>query len=259
MDNSTSAPAAATRIRRFLPYWAVLRADLRQTLRSWVYLVWVFVSVLGAAGYLLFRVGVQHEAGMIQPASRLVSDLLRWCVLGGVTLIIALAGGSISAERGTLADSVLSRGISRYQYFFAKWHARLAAVLGTFLVMGLIALAGGYIFLQADLSLRGSLVALTTIIAILAVVTTCSVAVSAIVNSTMLGVTVLWILLYGVGFALILLPTRYPAPDRLLKCLPLTLQGQFDFQMLLRLISCSAIGSAVAALFGVAYFARRDI
>jgi hypothetical protein len=258
MDTPTPS-ARAIRIRRFLPYWAVFLADLRQTLRSWVYLVWVFVSILGASGYLLFRVGVQHEAGMIQPASRLVSDLLRWCVLGGVTLIIALAGGCISAERGTLADSVLSRGISRYQYFCAKWHARLAAVLGTFLLMGLVTLAGSYLFLQGDLRLAGSLVALSYIIALLTVVTTCSVAVSAVVNSTMLGVTVLWIVLYGAGFALALMPAHFPAPDRILKGLPTTLQGYYDLQALGRLVSWSAIGSLGVACVGLGYFARRDI
>ncbi len=258
MDTPTLT-ARATRIRRFLPYWAVFLADLRQTLRSWVYLVWVLVSILGASGYLLFRVGVQHEAGMIQPASRLVSDLLRWCVLGDVTLIIALAGGSISGERGTLADSVLSRGISRYQYFCAKWHARLVAILGTFVVMGLVALAGSYLFLQGDLRLMGSLVALTNIVALLTIVTTCSVAVSAVVNSTMLGVTVLWVALYGAGFALALMPTHYPAPDRILKGLPMTLQGYYDLRALGRLLSWSAIGSFGVAGLGLGYFARRDI
>lgn len=253
------AVAGPRHIRRFLPYWAVFLADLRQTLRSWVYLVWVLVSILGASGYLLFRVGVQHEAGMIQPASRLVSDLLRWSVLGGGTLIIALAGGSISAERGTLADSVLSRGISRYQYFCAKWHARLVAVLSTFLLMGLATLAGSYLFLQGDLSLRGSLVALAAILALLCIVTTCSVAVSAVINSTMLGVTILWILLYGAGFALSLMPAHFPAPSRILTSLPMTLKGYYDLQLLGRIATWSAVGSVLAALLGLGYFARRDI
>jgi hypothetical protein len=36
-------------------------------------------------------------------------------VLGSITLIVVLTAGAISADRGTMADSVLSRGISRYQ------------------------------------------------------------------------------------------------------------------------------------------------
>jgi len=128
-------------IQRWLPYWAVLQSDTRQTLQSWVYRAWVLVSVVSAVGYLLYRVGVYREAGIVQQASTLVSDLLRWCMFGSLTLVIVLAAGSISTERGTVADSVLSRGISRYQYFLGKWHARLVAVLGTFFLMGLLALA----------------------------------------------------------------------------------------------------------------------
>src|SRR5262249_12226119 len=128
--DAPAAPAKPVRINRWLPYWAVFQADVRQTLRSWVYRTWVLMSVLAAVGYLLYRVGVYREAGIIQPASVLVSDLLRWTVIGSVTLIIVLTVGSIASERGTLADSVLSRGISRYQYFMGKWHARLATVLG---------------------------------------------------------------------------------------------------------------------------------
>src|SRR5215475_11501393 len=62
-------PAVVTlRFNKFLPYWAVLQTDLRQTLRSWVYRLWVLMTVLAAAGFLLYRVGVHTEAGIVQSA-----------------------------------------------------------------------------------------------------------------------------------------------------------------------------------------------
>lgn len=67
---------------------------------------------------------------------------LRWTILGSMTLVVVLTTGCISSERGTLADSVLSRGISRYQYFLGKWHARLVTVIGTFLLLGSITIIG---------------------------------------------------------------------------------------------------------------------
>src|SRR2546421_11548279 len=120
--DAVTAPASPrmVKVNRWLPYWAVFQADLHQTLRSWVYRTWVLTSVLAAVGYLLYRVGVYREAGIIQPASVLVSDLLRWTVLGSVTMIIVLTVGTIVSERGTMADSVLSRGISRHQYFLGQ-------------------------------------------------------------------------------------------------------------------------------------------
>src|SRR3954451_19751134 len=160
----TPPAAKPYRVNRFLPYWAVLQADVNQTLRSWVYRVWVLLSLLAAVGCLLYRFGAYRVAGLRPSASDLMSELLHWTVLGSVTLIIILTGGSISAERGTLADSVLSRGISRYQYFLGKWHARLAAILGTYFVLAALVLAGSFLLLHdEELSVSGSIAALCTV------------------------------------------------------------------------------------------------
>jgi ABC-type transport system involved in multi-copper enzyme maturation permease subunit len=252
-------PVKPAQIRRWLPYWAVFRADLAQTLRSWVYRVSILIALLAAVGYLLYRAGVYREAGIIQPASHLISDLLRWSVLGGVALVIVVTGGTISSERGILADSVLSRGISRYQYFLGKWHARVATVVGTFLAMGLIALTASYFFLHEDMSLVGSLVALVTVLTILAATATCGVTVSAISNSTLLGIGILWVAVYGVGFALAFLPSSYPTPDRVLASLPHILCGQYDLHALWRLILYAMGGSCLVAIVGLGYFGRRDV
>ena len=123
---------------------------------------------LAPVAYLIYKVGVYREAGIVQHASGMIIDLLRLCVFGSITLIIVLTAGCISSERGTLADSVLSRGISRYQYSLGKWHARLATVLGTFLAMGLTALIASFFLLHEDLTLTVGLVALVTVAAVLA-------------------------------------------------------------------------------------------
>src|SRR5947207_10423423 len=98
MDLPAAPPAV--RYNRWLPYWAVLQTDVRQTLRSWVYRLWLLVSVLAAGGYLLYRVGLYREAGLIQSASTLVSDVLRWTLFGSLSLVVVLAVGGITADRG---------------------------------------------------------------------------------------------------------------------------------------------------------------
>jgi putative exporter of polyketide antibiotics len=208
---------------------------------------------------LLLRVGPQHLAGIMQPASAFVSDLLRWTILGSVALVVALTAGTISSERGTMADSVLSRGISRYQYFLGKWHARLATVLCTFVLMGLAVLLSAYFLLHEDLKLVGCLLALVTVAAILGLVVSCGVAVSAMVNSTLLGVAVLWLLLYGGSFALSQLPGTFPSPEKALNLLPSLVRGYYDLQAIGRLIGWSALASCTLALVGMTYFSRRDV
>ena len=259
MDASATPPPKPVRIRRWLPYWAVFQADVHQTLRSWVYRTWVLVSLLAAVGYLLYRVGAYREAHIIQPASVLISDLLRWTVVGSVTLIIVLTVGSISSERGTMADSVLSRGISRYQYYLGKWHARLASILGTFFAMGLLWLAASFFLLHEDLKIDGAVLALLTVAALLVAVISFGVAVSALSNSTVLGMAILWILLYGISFLLSMLPEQVPSPDRVLQRLPHVLRGHYDAAGLARLMGWSLLLSLLAAAVGMGYFARRDV
>jgi hypothetical protein len=245
--------------KRWLPYYAVLQEDIRQTLHSWVYRSWVLVSVFTGVGYLLYRMGVDREAGIVQHASTWISDLLRWCIFGSVTLIIVLTAGTISAERGTLADSVLSRGISRYQYFLGKWHARLATILGTFLAIGIAALASSFFLHHEDLSWFGSLVALSTLAGLLAAVISCGVTVSAIFNNTLVAVAVLFILVYGTGFSLLLLPGHLPSPYRILNGLPYILRGEYNYALLGRLIGWSLLSSFFLALVGLGCFSRRDV
>jgi ABC-2 type transport system permease protein len=256
----TPAAAKNPRVNRFLPYWAVFQADFAQTVRSWVFRAWVMLSVLAAVGCLLYRFGAYRVAGMVMPASDLMGDLLHWIVLGSVTLIIILTGGSISSERGTLADSVLSRGISRHQYFLGKWSARLAAILGMFFVMGLAVLVSSFLLLRDEnISVPGCVAALGTVAALLAIVITCGVTISAVSNSTVLGIAALWLVLYGTGFVLSLLPAEYPSPDRALRHLPNMMRGLYEPDTVLRLVVGSVALATAVAGFGLIYFSRRDV
>lgn len=262
MDTMTQPRAGlrGVRINHLLPYLAVFQSEIRQTLQSWLYRVWVLLSILVAVGYILYRFGAYREAGIVQHGSELMTDLMRWLVLGSITLIIILTAGCISSERGTMADSVLSRGISRRQYFLGKWHARLVSILGTFLFLGGLILTACYFLLRDEhLSLVGCLVAMASIVALLTVVISCGVSVSAMTNSTLLGVAIVWMLLYGISFGLTFLPPSYPAPERVLHDLPNMLRGIYDLQSVHRLLTWSAGMSMLMALLGMFVFSRRDV
>src|SRR5437764_9936194 len=228
MDTPVPAAVKKVKINRFLPYWAVFQADLKATLNSWIYRVWVLVSLGAGVGYLLYRFGAKQVGGFVQPAPEMISDLMNWVAFGSVTLVIVLTAGAICAERGTMADSVLSRGISRYQYFLGKLHARLSLVLGTFLAMCLIALVGGFFLLHSEgLTLDGSAVAILAVASVLTIVITAGVSVSAVSNNTVVSIAVVWNSLYGIGFALSLMPASVPSPDLALAKLPDILRGYY--------------------------------
>lgn len=258
----STAPTAVNvvKINRLLPYWAVFQADLRQTMRSWIFQAWMFLTMAAAAGYLLYGYGAKQEGGWVVPAHNMISEVLRWILWGSATLIIVLASGTICSERGNLADSVLCRGISRYQYFLGKWHARLFAILGSYFIMASATMAGAALLLHGEhLQLSGCLIALATVGAVLTLVITCGVSVSALANNTVVSIAIVWITIYGVGFLLSYVPEPYPTPDRALKNLPNILRGFYDARALGRLIGGSLILSLVIAMFGMLNFARRDV
>jgi hypothetical protein len=259
-----ATPAVVTlRFNKFLPYWAVFQTDLRQTLHSWVYRLWVLMTLVAAAGFLLYRVGLHKEAGIFQSAAAQCGDLFRIVVVGSLALVVVLAVSAVSAERGTVADSVLSRGISRHQYFLAKWHARLVVVVATFAVLAAVVLVAGYFLFrddaESDLSLVGGLAAVLSVSAVLAVIVSWGVVIGALTNGTVLGITVFWLVLYGAGFLLTLAPEPWPSPERELARLKFVLRGQFNEVLLGNLVAGSAVLCAASAVVGLIGFSRRDV
>ena len=95
--------------------------------------------------------------------------------------------------------------------------------------------------------------------ALLAAVTSCGVAVSAMTNSTVVGIAVVWIGVYGAGILLSVVPSVLPSPAWLLKIMPHVLHGDFHWRMVGRLVGWSALASFVTALLGMGYFSRRDV
>lgn len=257
------AAVAATppiRINRLLPYLAVFQSDVKQTLRSWIYRLWVLLTMAADVGYLLYRFGAKQVGGFVQSAPDMVSDMMTWIVWGSVTLIIVLTAGAVCGERGTMADSVLCRGISRTQYFLGKLHSRLVIVIGTFLLMSSVALVGSIFLLHSErLSLHGALIAVATVVAILTMIVSIGVSISAIANTTVVAITVVWLTLYGLGFLMSFLPADYPSPDRAIHNLPNVLKGVYDLHHLSRLIVGTLAVSGLVSLVGMVAFSRKDV
>jgi ABC-2 type transport system permease protein len=176
-----------------------------------------------------------------------------------VLAMLLAAFGYITFRLGTLADSVLSRAISRHQYFMAKWHGRLASILGTVVALGVIMIVASRFLLHDNLTLIGSFVALVLVTSMLTVVVSGGVMLSALVPSTRVSMTVLWVVLYGGGLLLELLPKQYPTPDRILRALPNMFMGEYDSVLVLNVLGVTAAASCVIALVGLVGFSRRDV
>ncbi|HEY2787331.1 MAG TPA: ABC transporter permease [Fimbriiglobus sp.] len=255
---------STTKINRLLPYWAVLQTDFRQTLRSWVYRLWVLLMVVAAGGYLLYEFGARNESGIFRNGSVQLKDVFRSVALGSLALVAVLAVGSISSERTTVADAVLSRGISRYQYFLAKWHSRTTSIVCTFcLFAGIVVtvqmLLFGRTHDESDVTVRGAVIATLAIGAGLAVLVSLGVSLGALTNGTVMGITAFWLLLYGGMLVLSLLPEPYPSPGRVLERLQIILRDRYDDGLVWRYLAGAAGLSFAAATVGAVGFNRKDV
>lgn len=262
------APAATTvpfRFNRLLPYWAVLQTDLGQTVRSWVYRLWVLMMGLAALGYVLYKLGAA-KAGEFQTTAVQTDDLLRALAIGSLSLISLIAVSSISSERGTVADSILSRGISRHQYFLAKWHARMIVILTTFVGVATgVLLAYHLLFTEsatgssANVTFWGGVAGIMLLTAVLAVVVSWGVTIGALSSGTVIGITLFWIAIFSAMLVLSRLPNEYPNLRWMIDGLRNVLRGSYATSEVTQFVMASAVLATIGALIGLIGFARRDV
>ncbi|MFO0938558.1 MAG: ABC transporter permease [Gemmataceae bacterium] len=269
MDAATVIPKV--RFNRFLPYWAVLRTDIRQVTRSWAYWLWVGLFVVISSAHVIYRYALANGAGFTTApdgtglnAAAQTSNVIQLILQGSLAVVAFLSVSSISGERSTVADAVLSRGISRYAYFMAKWHARVITVLGTFIFLSLGVLLvyrmllgeGG---LVGGISYIGSVLGVVMVAAGMGIVVSWGVTIGAMSPSTLMGITIAWLVLYGGLSIMFLLPEGYPTPREVLSRLQDVFQGNYNMDLVWRVLGVSTLVSFAAAAVGLLTFSRKDV
>lgn len=256
---TTTPPTTTPRFNPLLPYFAVLRTDLRQTFHSWLFRLWVIVSVIAAVGYGLYKFGIHREVGLVQSASEQTGVLLGTVGLVTLAFVSLVAVSAVSGERGTVADSILSRGISRRQYFAAKWHARSVVLLAAFAVLSGGVLAAYHYLLEPDLSLAGCIAGVAVAAAVLAAVIAWGVTVGAMANGTVIGTTLFWLVLFGGLFLLSFLPSPFPNGTNTLAALRSTLRGNYDPTKVAWVISISLLVATTGGVVGLVGYSKKDV
>ena len=256
---ATAAPPAALRFNPLLPYFAVFRTDLRHTAQSWVFRLWVLVSAVAAVGYGLYKFGIHREVGVVQSASEQTGILLRTVGLVTVAFVSLVAVSGISGERGTVADSILSRGISRYQYFLAKWHARSLVLLAAFAALSAVVLTSYHYLLEPDLTWGGGVAATLIALSVLAAVVAWGVTVGALASGTVIGVTLFWVVLFGAVFLASFLPEPFPSLGYVIGNLRAVLRGNYDPLNVAKVVGLFLAVAAVGGAVGLLGFGKKDV
>lgn len=115
---------------RLMPSLAVLQHDLGSLASNWLVRLWFVFSVM------LTFVVVSGSWGQAEDGPLIAMTLIPYLFMPWFLVVIMLGVGPVAGSRAeSLADGILSRPVTRYEYLLASWAARVAVVLGVFLVV----------------------------------------------------------------------------------------------------------------------------
>jgi ABC-type transport system involved in multi-copper enzyme maturation permease subunit len=127
---------AAPRGARMMPFLAILEHDLRALWASWLVRLWL------AATALLTLMLAGSNWAQFQDATLIALLLFPYLVFPWFFVVVVLGVTPVSGARAeVLADGILSRPISRYEYLLAAWSARVLLVWSVFLAVTVPAIA----------------------------------------------------------------------------------------------------------------------
>lgn len=113
---------------RMMPFLAILRHDLRTLSASWLVRLWLGATAVVA---LLLLAG---NWGNFRTGPLVASLLFPYLVFPWSLVVMVLSVTPLSGQRGeAVADGLLSRPITRYEYLLASWSARIVLVLSVYL------------------------------------------------------------------------------------------------------------------------------
>ncbi len=127
MDSTAKTSKIGTRM---MPYMAILRHDMKTLWCSRLVRLW-----LGATALLTLLL-VASNWSNFQDGTLIASLLFPYLVFPWFFVVVVLGVTPVSGSRTeTLADGILSRPVSRFEYLLATWSARVVLVLSVYLVV----------------------------------------------------------------------------------------------------------------------------
>lgn len=244
------ARTSRTLLSFLLPLAAVYQEDLRQSVRHWAFIAWAVVgTMLTVIWFAAPReqappkpqpiVGQVQVASMqsvaptppapapavVPTASQLAAKLLRVHLLLWASFVIALGATAISGDADSAPESILCRGVGRWQYFLGKSAARITAVVALLVVLTLPAIVVGALRMPNDLTAGGVMRGIWTVALTLGALTALSVAGSSWFKNPLVGTALVWMTLYGAGIVAAVLEVTPVSPLVLVETLPDLLRG----------------------------------
>lgn len=232
-------------------FLAVSEADLKGILKGRLTVAWVAVAVFIQVVRVLGSGGSGTASSVV--SSGLSDFLYIWALV-----LIGLSGSAVSSEAGQLADSILSKSVTRFDYVLAKFASRIAYALLTFSLVTAVLLG---LSLRIDAQgYDGQGLAAAVVLVALAMVALVSMGVglSVTMPNTMSAIITLLVVWYAMTFFFPILGLGAVSPGHLASSLSGVAEGSWhrqDWEAVAGYLSISAASVALSS----AYFYLKDI
>ena len=237
-------------------FWALLQWELRNLARSWMLRLWLLLTAVIS----ILLGAISSDAGQAEAASQLFSAALSLYLTFGSIVFIVLSASSVASEREVVSDSILSRSVTRYHYILSKLASLVLVVLALYLV---VTIPAGYLtgrfHAEGDLTVAGVTYAILSVGMILVTLATMGVAVSSLLNNTVMAVVVVALLWLSLGFIFSFLDIGFLSPASLVENLPEVISGDYSIAEQWKIVGSFAGLMALFSTLAVVVFQRKDL
>lgn len=235
-------------------FLAILRYDLGQLSRSWLVRIWVLL-LAAPAGFLVVVAATQQELASETLALYLSAVLAPLSALA----VAVITAAAVAGETATVADSIMSRSVTRAEYLWAKLISRIGVTL---LVYAAITLPFAYLvtrFATRDTSLVGVAGGLLMVASLLMFVAALGIAFSTMMRNVLMAVLVLLATVIVSGVMLQFLGLPWLSATAVIDGLPETFRGRTPGMEQIRVMGVFSGLTLVAIIASMVGFRRRDL
>lgn len=235
-------------------YLYLLRLDMEQLARSWLVRVWILL-LAGPAGFFVVVAANEGELASETLAAYMAAVLapLSWLVVS------VLSASAVNGEANIVADSILSRSVTRRAYIWSKITARIAVFLA---VYAAVTVPLAYLMLRfavRDATVEGIAWGLLTVASLLVFLAAFGIALSSIFRN--MAAAVLTVLLTTVvsGAVFQFLAVDWMSTTGVVGGLPEVFRGEASAGEQLRVLLVFGALAVLVTIPGTIYFQRKDL
>ena len=235
-------------------YLYLLRLDMEQLARSWLVRIWLLLLV-GPAGFFVVVAANQRELASETLAAYVAAVLAPFSWL----VVAVLSAGAVNGEADVIADSILSRSVTRRAYIWSKFTARVGVFLAVYAAVTVPLVYLVLRFAVDDASLEGIVWGLLTVASLLVFLAAFGITLSAIFRNVLASVLTVLVATVASGAVLQFLAVDWMSTTGVVSGLPETFRGESSVAEQLRVLAVFGALSVIATVSGIAYFRRKDL